>query len=61
MYICPTCKKSFDTEEKIQRHFLTCWKEQHPYYKSKPAPHSPDIVEEQIDDNILNFFQNLKE
>lgn len=61
MYICPTCKKSFDTEEKIQKHFLICWKEQHPYHKSKPAPHSPDIVEKQIDDNVLNFFQNLKE
>lgn len=60
MYICPTCQKSFESEEIIQKHFLNCWKEQHPYHQSNPAPHSEDIVNKQIDDGVLDFFENLR-
>lgn len=60
MYICPTCKKGFESEDSIRKHFLNCWKEQHPYYQSTPAPRSEDIVEVQADNNVLAFFARLK-
>ena len=61
MYICPTCNKSFEKEEILQRHFLNCWKEQHPFHKSKPAPRSKTIETRQVNDDIANFFNSLKE
>lgn len=60
MYICPTCKRGFESEDSIRKHFLNCWKEQHPYYQSTPAPRSEDIVEVQADNNVLAFFARLK-
>ncbi len=60
MYICPTCKREFESEDSIRKHFLNCWKEQHPYYQSTPAPRSEDIVEVQANDNVLAFFTRLK-
>ena len=38
MYICPECKREFGSEEGIKKHFLACWREQHPGHKSKDAP-----------------------
>lgn len=60
MYICPTCLKEFNTEQAIQKHFLTCWKKQHPYHKSKDAPRSKDIVTREINDNVMEFFERIK-
>ena len=60
MYICPVCEKEFNTESMIQRHFLSCWKEQHPYHKSKSAPHSVDIETREVNNDVLNFFNSLK-
>lgn len=60
MYICPTCKKQFNEEEKLVKHFLACWKEQHPNYKSKDAPRSPDVETRKINDDIMNFFNSFK-
>ena len=60
MYICPTCNRGFKNEENIQKHFLSCWKEQHPGHKSKPAPQSEDIETKQIDNGVLDFFNRLK-
>lgn len=60
MYICPTCKREFESEDSIRKHFLNCWKEQHPYYQFTPAPRSEDIVEVQTNDNVLAFFTRLK-
>ena len=57
MFICPTCNKKFNTEELIQKHFLQCWKEQHPYHKGKSAPHSEDIVTREMNDEVANFFE----
>lgn len=59
MYICPTCNKEFNTESAIQKHFLSCWKEQHPYHKSKSAPHSEDVVTREVNDDVINFFKEL--
>ena len=59
MFVCPTCFKEFETKEKITAHFLSCWKEQHPYHKSKSAPRSADIVTREVNDNVLNFFERL--
>ena len=59
MYICPTCAKKFKTEEAIQKHFLACWKEQHPCHKSQSAPHSPDVVTRQVNDDIKSFFERI--
>ena len=59
MFICPTCAKEFNTEDAIQKHFLACWKEQHPYHKSKPAPRSENIITREISNNVINFFNSL--
>lgn len=60
MYICPTCKKEFDIEDKVVKHFLSCWKNTHPYHKSKSAPRSENIVTRQINDDVVNFFNSFK-
>lgn len=59
MYICPTCEKEFNTEEMIRKHFLSCWREIHPYHKSKSAPRSKDIVTREVSNDIANFFEVL--
>jgi hypothetical protein len=61
MFICPSCDKEFNTEQALQKHFLICWKEQHPFHQSKSAPHSADITMREINDDITNFFNSLKE
>ena len=61
MYICPTCNKGFEKEEIFTKHFLKCWKEEHPYHKSKPAPRSEDINTREDNEEILNFFNSFKE
>lgn len=60
MYICPTCGRFFRTEEHIQKHFLSCWKEQHPYHKSTPAPKGKDVVISEVEEGVLDFFSGLK-
>ena len=60
IYICPTCGKEFDVEEKITSHFLKCWKEQHPYHKSKSAPHSANRETKEVSNDILDFFNSLE-
>lgn len=59
MYICPTCKKGFNCEEDVQKHFLKCWKELHPHHKSKSAPRSEDIVKKEINNDIMEFFKEV--
>ena len=60
MYICPICKREFNTEESISTHSLKCWREHNPNHKSKPAPRSDDIVTTQMNSSILNFFEGLQ-
>lgn len=59
MYICPTCNKEFDSEDKIIKHYLSCWKELHPSHVSKDAPRSADVVTKQINDDVANFFNSF--
>lgn len=61
VYICPTCGKEFDIESKIQKHFLQCWKEQHPYHKSKDAPRGKDVTTREVNDDVINFFNSFSE
>ena len=61
MYICLVCQKSFKDEEQIKKHFLNCWKEQHPFHKMKPAPRSENIETRKINNEMKNFFNSLKE
>jgi len=61
MYICPTCSKEFNTEDAIRQHFLVCWKEQHPYHKSKPAPRSANIETRKVNADMAMFFNSLQE
>ena len=56
MFICPTCGKQFEVEDVFTKHFLKCWKEQHPYHQSKPAPRSEDINTREVSNEILDFF-----
>lgn len=55
MYICPTCKRKFEKEESLSKHFLPCWKEQHPSHVSKSAPRSENIETRQVNEDIMNF------
>lgn len=59
MYICPTCNKQFSTEEDITKHSLKCWREHNPNHRSKEAPHSEDIVERKMNDDIFKFFEGF--
>ena len=61
MFICPTCVREFKTEELIQKHFLSCWKEHHSCHKSKDAPRSEDIVTREVNEDVLNFFNSFSE
>lgn len=60
MYICPTCKRKFEKEESLSKHFLSCWKEQHPSYISKSASRSENIETRQVNEDIMNFFNSFK-
>lgn len=60
MYICPTCGSAFKAESAIQKHFLSCWKETHPFHQSKSAPKSADRVTRHDNEDIMNFFNSLK-
>ena len=59
MYICPTCKEEFKTKDGITKHFLKCWKEQHPFHMSKSAPRSEDITTREVSNDIMNFFSSF--
>lgn len=60
MYICPVCNKEFEKEEAVVKHFGKCWKEEHPYQQSKPAPRSENISTREINNDVMNFFNSLK-
>ena len=57
MYICPVCKKPYETDELVAKCFLKCWKEANPIHKSANAPRSEDIVERQCSSDIEEFFR----
>ena len=59
MYICPTCGCEFETEARIQAHFIKCWHEQHPNHISKEAPHSENIETRKISNEMEDFFKSL--
>lgn len=60
MLICPTCGRQFDTEDTLVKHYMWCWKERNPNYKSKPAPRSEDINTREDNQDILDFFNSFK-
>ena len=60
MYICPTCGNTFATEEMITRHFLKCWRKHNPNHKSKPAPCKGNTTQREMNDDVANFFTQLK-
>jgi len=60
MYICPTCGNTFVTEEMITRHFLKCWRKHNPNHKSKPAPCKGNTTQREMNDDVANFFTQLK-
>lgn len=59
-YICPTCNREFDSEEKIVKHFLSCWKEQHPGHISKDAPRGENIETREVNEDVANLFERFK-
>lgn len=59
MFVCPTCSQEFKTEDLIVKHYLKCWKELHPYRKSKEAPRSEDKVTRIVNNDIMEFFKSL--
>lgn len=58
MYICPICNQEFKKENDIAKHLLSCWRKYNPYHLSTNSiqTESEDI---EIDNGVLNFFQNL--
>lgn len=60
MYICPECNREFGSEEGIRKHFLACWREQHPGHKSNAAPRSDDIIIRSEEEEVINFFRRFK-
>lgn len=60
MYICPVCAKEFEDEDVMVKHYLFCWKQAHPYHKSKPAPRSEDINTCEANDDVLDFFKEFR-
>lgn len=58
MFVCPICNKEIESESRMAKHFLECWKSEHPYHKSKEAPQSPDTETREISDDIMDFFNN---
>ena len=60
MYICPTCGNTFTTEEMITRHFLKCWRAHNPNHTSKPAPCKGNTTQREMNDDVANFFTQLK-
>lgn len=59
MFICPICKREYEKEELVVKCLSRCYKEEHPYQKSKPAPRSEDIVVREINEDILSFFNSF--
>ena len=59
MYICPICKKEFNTSERVAKHSLACWREQHPNFQSNPAPRSKNITTRKVNNEVLNFFDSF--
>ena len=60
MYICPNCKKEYDTEDVLVKHYLKCWKDRNPCHQSKSAPRSEDINTREVNDSVINFFNSFK-
>ena len=56
MFVCPTCERQFKEEKDVVKHYLNCWKENHPNYKSGSAPESAAVERRRINDEVLNFF-----
>ena len=60
MYICPICNREFETEEKIKKHNLACWRRANPYYRSKTPPQGETIITKTTNENVLDFFNSFK-
>ena len=60
MYICPTCKREFPTENDVVKHYLKCWKEKNPCHKSKSAPRSEDVNTREVNNDVMNFFSSFQ-
>lgn len=59
MFICPICKREYEKEESVVKCLSRCYKETHPYQKSKPAPKSEDIITREVNDDIAAFFNSF--
>ena len=59
MFVCLTCGKKFNTEEDMQKHFLPCWKSEHPFHQSKSAPYSGETTTREVNEDIMNFFNSF--
>ena len=60
MYICPICRREYTTDEAVAKCFLRCWREEHPCQKSCNAPHSEDIFDRKVNEDISTFFNSFK-
>ena len=60
MYLCPICKRKFNSENNVAKHSLQCWRQQNPNYKSTPAPRTPDIINRKINEEVLDFFSTFQ-
>lgn len=63
IYVCPVCNEAtFSAEDKMRRHYLSCWKIRNPSYRSKSAPRDEQVVFYNMNNDLSDFFNSfLKE
>lgn len=59
MYICPECGKPFKTDKAVAKHYLTCFKKEHPYIPPKSVLYTQSVTRK-VNDEVADFFSALK-
>lgn len=57
MYVCPTCSREYENEDKFVKHFASCWHKCNPNHKPKEAPRDAAAVKRSISPELQEFFE----
>ena len=60
MYVCPICKKEYDSEDAVAKCYMKCWRENNAQHHSKPAPKSEDITTREVSADVEAFFNSFR-